>query len=72
VATEASAHPGVVYVDSWSLLADDGGYAAYLRTPSGTEQLVREPDGVHLSAAGSDRVAERVFQAMTALWSRAR
>jgi hypothetical protein len=69
VATEAPAHPGVVYVDSWSLLADDGGYAAYLRTPSGTEQLVREPDGVHLSAAGSDRVAERVFQAMTALWS---
>jgi hypothetical protein len=70
VRTEAAAHPGVLYVDSWSLFADASGhYSAYLPDASGNEQLVREGDGVHLTAAGMDRIAGRVFGTMSTLWA---
>jgi len=67
--TEAAVHPGVLYVDSWSLFSDDSGrYTAYLPDASGNEELVREGDGVHLTAAGMDRIAERVYGTMSTLW----
>lgn len=59
VESQAVVHPGVSYLDSWHLLVDSGGrYAAYLPDASGGQQRVREPDGVHLARAGSDRLAD--------------
>ena len=64
---EAAFHPGVVFVDTWSLFAGpNGGYAAYLPDAGGDMQLVREPDGVHLTRAGGDRLADEVFRVITA------
>jgi uncharacterized protein len=67
----ASTRPGVTYVDTWSQFANaKGGYAAYLPDASGHEELVRRPDGVHLTAEGFDRLAHAVLQQMSTLWTR--
>lgn len=64
---EAVMHPGTVFVDTWSLFAGpDGGYAAYLPDASGDMELVREPDGVHLTRAGGDRLAAEVMRVIAA------
>ena len=66
---EARRHPGVVYVDAWKLFADSRGhYSAYMTTSSGAKQLVRLPDGVHLTPAGGDQLAKAVYQAMSGFW----
>jgi lysophospholipase L1-like esterase len=68
--SEAAQHPGVVYVDSWRLFTDSRGrYAAYLRGPGGTLKLMRAPDGVHLTPAGSERLAKAVFTSRKRLWT---
>jgi hypothetical protein len=67
--SEALAHPGVLYVDAWPLFVDENGlYSAYLPDESGRQTLVRTNDGVHLTAAGDDRLAREVFDVMATLW----
>ena len=57
--SQAVVHPGVSYLDSWHVFVDGaGGYSAFLSDASGGQQRVREPDGVHLARAGSDRLAD--------------
>jgi hypothetical protein len=69
VRAEAARHPGVLYVDSWDVFAGpSGGYTAYLPGSSGDQELVRTTDGIHLTAAGLDRLADTVMQAMATLW----
>lgn len=66
--TEAARHPGVTYVDSWSLFtAPDGGYSAYLPTSSGP-QLMRNSDGIHLTRAGGDRLARSIMATIRRDW----
>lgn len=68
--SEAVLHPGVTYVDSWSLFVDGKGhYAPYLPDGSGRKELVRTPDGIHLTPAGGDRLALAVWQSLRTLWS---
>ena len=56
-------------MDPWNLfLGPKGRYTAYLADASGRLQLVRAPDGVHLTTAGYDRLADFVFQQMSHLW----
>jgi hypothetical protein len=56
---QAAIHPGVAYLDSWHVFVDSGGrYSAFLPDAAGGQQQVREPDGVHLARAGSDRLAD--------------
>ena len=67
--SEAVLHPGVTYVDSWSLFVDGNGrYAPYLPDSSGGKELVRTPDGIHLTPAGGDRLAREVYQSISTLW----
>ena len=63
---EAALRPGVAFVNAWDLFSDpaSGGYAAYLKDTDGDIQLVREPDGVHLTRAGGDRLASAAFAAI--------
>jgi uncharacterized protein len=69
--SESRRHPGVIYVDSWRVLAgSQGGYSPYLPTSSGKVELVRQPDGIHLTAAGNERLARAVFESMSTLWRR--
>jgi uncharacterized protein len=66
---QASGRPGVRYLDSWPLLDNKNGrYAAYLPNASGQEELLRQPDGVHLTADGGARVADALFAAIRGLW----
>jgi len=69
VRVEAATHPGVAYLGSWNLLAGPGGgYSAYLPSSSGKQQLIRTDDGIHLTAAGLDRLASAVMRVMAAMW----
>jgi len=69
-ASAAAKRRGATFVDPWDLfLGPKGNYAAYLPDASGQLQLVRAPDGVHLTPAGYDRLARYVFQQMQPLWS---
>lgn len=66
---QAARHLGAQYIDAWPVLSNgNGGYAAYLPNSAGQEELLRAPDGVHLTAAGGARLAQAVFAAMRALW----
>ena len=64
VEAEAARRPRtVVYVDLYSLLADDeGDYAPYLPVEGGRLEKVRADDGVHLERAGGDIVAHQVVR----------
>jgi hypothetical protein len=66
---EAAKHRGVIYMDAWALFAgSNGAYSAYLAGSSGGEQLMRTSDGVHLTAAGLDRLGGAVLRVLTTLW----
>lgn len=68
---QAIAHPGSVYVDSWSLFSGPNGrYSAFLPNASGREELVRQPDGVHLTAAGDVRLGRHVLDVLEQLWKK--
>jgi hypothetical protein len=69
--SEAKDHPGVQYVDSYSLFSTARGhYAAYLRDSAGHQQQVRESDGIHLTiGAGGTRLAQAVYRVMRNLWT---
>jgi uncharacterized protein len=67
--SEAAKRPRVRYVDAWNVLADASGrYSAYLPDSSGRPELVRRADGVHLTAAGADRLATAVLDAIRQDW----
>lgn len=59
---EARKRPLVSFVDSRAVFADaDGRYADYLPGPGGQLEQMRLPDGVHLTRAGAQRLAEQVL-----------
>jgi uncharacterized protein len=67
---EADLRPSVVFVDSWTLFAGPSGdYAERLADSAGTLRLVREPDGVHLTALGGERLAAEVLRLMRGVWA---
>lgn len=71
--SQAARHPDVVYVDTWSLFSGPNGhYTAFLSNDSGQEELVRQPDGVHLTAAGDVRLARYVIDVLEGLWKPSR
>ena len=60
---------GAAFVDETSTLADGSGhYAVALPDGSGQLVIVREPDGVHFSPAGADRLADRAIGTMEGSW----
>jgi hypothetical protein len=69
-AAEARERPeGATYLDTYALLAGpDGGYAEYLRRPSGELVKVRASDGVHFDRAGGDIIAREVTKALGRLY----
>ena len=64
-----SRYPQATYVDAWTLFSDgNGDYAAYLKDDSGRSRLVREPDGIHFTLAGGDRVAADILKKLRTRW----
>ncbi len=69
-AAEAEKHPGVTFVSTWAAMADEkGSYAEYLRDENGDRVLVRAPDGIHLTRAGGDRMAQVVLDTIMKDWA---
>jgi len=67
--TEAARHPGVEYVDSYSLFSNGrGDYAQYLPGAGGQMQQVREQDGEHFTYAGGLRLAQAVMTLVKKDW----
>src|SRR5205814_2373634 len=65
VAGQVFVHPRVSYLDAWHVFVGSSGkYSVYLPDASGGQQRVREPDGVHLARAGSDRLADWAISSM--------
>jgi hypothetical protein len=61
-------YPTATHLDVRAPTSDESGrYAAYLIDGAGDRQLVRAPDGVHLTAAGADRLAPLVVDAINAI-----
>lgn len=66
---EATRHPGVRFIDIRALFSDaSGSYSAYLDGADGRPALVRRDDGIHLTAAGADRLTPVVMAAMRLDW----
>ncbi len=64
-AQQAAIHPGVTYFSSWNLFTNSAGqYAQYLPDSSGQLVMMRDPDGVHLTGAGWDRLANAIVVPM--------
>ena len=60
---------GALFIDNRVTLADSAGhYATALPDASGNSVLVREPDGIHETPAGADRLADKAIAAMKATW----
>jgi hypothetical protein len=60
-AAAGGAAAGVFYIDSYALFADMGGaYSPYLPDSSGKTVLMRNQDGIHLTEAGGDLVADQI------------
>ena len=69
---EAEKHPGVTFVSTWPALANEkGSYAEYLKDENGDLVLMRAPDGIHLSRAGGDRMAQVVLDVIEKDWGMA-
>jgi hypothetical protein len=69
---EAKKHPGVTFVSTWRALANEkGSYTEYLKDENGDRVLMRAPDGIHLTRAGGDRMAQVVLDAIMKDWGMA-
>jgi hypothetical protein len=61
--------PDVVYVDAYSLFADENGdYTSEIPTLSGEIERVRISDGVHFTEAGAEYLGAVVFSLIDARW----
>lgn len=71
-AAVAAKHRGVTFVNTWATLANrKGAYAEYLTDSDGDPVLMRAPDGIHLSRAGGDRMAQEVLDVVMRDWGMA-
>ena len=62
-------HEAALWVDNLATLADAAGhYQVAMTDGSGQQVLVREPDGIHETRAGADRLADHAIAAMVAGW----
>jgi uncharacterized protein len=60
---------GTAFVDNSTALSDAAGhYAVALPGADGQEVILREPDGVHLTPAGADRLATRAITDVPPAW----
>lgn len=68
-AEEADKRPWVIFVDTFNILSGpDGGYSQYVVGTDGNEELVRQPDGVHVTSEGSLWIAQEVWARVNQEW----
>ena len=70
---EETARFGAQFVPLWTVIADpQGGYSAYGKDRDGTTQRLRADDGIHMTAAGYELVAEKIVGLFSAAAANAR
>ena len=68
-AEQAAEHgDAVTYIDTRELFSLRGAYAPYLDDADGQRTLMRQQDGVHLTRAGGERLADVVFDKIGERW----
>jgi hypothetical protein len=60
--------PGARYLNISGPITDHGRYADFVTDPHGQTTLVRTPDGVHLTQAGTEIVAREVLRVLRRDW----
>ena len=67
--SEAAAHPGVSYINSWEVFTGpDGGFSEYLTNDEGDLVDMRLNDGIHLTTAGGIRLARVALAEIEKNW----
>jgi hypothetical protein len=67
---EAPKLPGVLYYDSWHLFVNESGkFSPFLPDQKGHFQLMRMPDGVHMTPAGNDYLVVNLLGALRTTWN---
>ncbi|MGH8925760.1 MAG: SGNH/GDSL hydrolase family protein [Acidimicrobiia bacterium] len=67
--SEAAAHPGVNYINSWDVfVGPDGGFSEYLTNEEGDLVDMRLNDGIHLTTAGGIRLARVALAEIVENW----
>jgi hypothetical protein len=66
---EAAKRKTVVYVDAYSLFAENGEYSAFLNDSDGNRVQMRIGDGVHFTPAGMKFLAEHVYALLDSRWN---
>lgn len=67
--SEAAAHPGVSYINSWDVFTGpDGGFSEYLINDEGDLVDMRLNDGIHLTTAGGIRLARVALAEIEENW----
>jgi hypothetical protein len=70
---EETARFGAQFVPLWTVIADpQGEYAAYGKDRDGTTLRMRADDGIHMTAAGYELVAEKIVSLFSAAAANAR
>jgi hypothetical protein len=60
---------GALFVDNSTTLADAAGhYQVALPDASGNAVIVRQPDGIHETVAGANRLADKAIAVMKLRW----
>ena len=65
---QARGRPDVEYINTRDLFSSDGAFSAYLADSSGTNTLMRQQDGVHLTRAGGERLTTVVYDKIAKRW----
>lgn len=65
---QSAKYPGTLYLSSGSVLAPGGQFTFQLTTSNGTTEVIRTPDGVHLTSPGAQVLAQAVIQAIDTRW----
>lgn len=67
---EAAKHPGVMYFSSWPVFTtSSGAYNGGTTDITGTPEILRDSDGIHLATGGEDLLAAQVVKKMRSVYN---
>jgi hypothetical protein len=65
---QSAKYPGTLYLPSTAVLCPNGVFTPSITTASGESEVIRTPDGVHLTTPGAELVAQAVISGIDTRW----
>jgi hypothetical protein len=65
---QSAKYPGTLYMSSTPVLCPDGQFTFSITTSAGQSEVIRTPDGVHLTTPGAELVAQAVMSGIDTRW----